>query len=444
MANNLKYSKCCRVCLKMTDSLKNVFNQYFDSIVYSQLISVISGIEISEDKQFLPIQICENCEVLLLSSYEFRKTCIDSNEKLINFSAELELDADNIKIEETYFDEEFNQDSNSTTEIKIEEKVESPKEEAPKKHFFNRKKAKKLKNSDESSSSESDTGSVYEPEIVVPKRPKKEKTIKSIKIPKKDKSEKQRYKVDRKAPIKCTLCKITLANHSEYYVHRRVEHQKMAVCPICGKSMAKPTLNTHLNSVHNHSTDFKCDICQKGFKAKVNLNNHITTFHNKELRFKCLHCDQKFVHRMARTTHTDRVHLNFKRFSCKVCPSKFFEANGLRTHVMRHHTGGERKYKCDICFKSFLNISLYNYHLKAVHSSERDCSCHICGKKFALNSYLQKHMKIHDDVKDYNCPVCFKGFSTVTPFRAHMKTSHPDFDMPPPGTILCKTDLIKN
>lgn len=428
MTNNLKYSECCRICLQKTNLPKNIFNQYFDSIEYFKIISDLTGIEIAEDNQFLPIQICDSCENLLLSSYEFRKKSIESNEILINFLNELN-DADSIKIEETYLDEDCTQDSNSNfdyedeTDIKIEEQI-------------NQK-------SDESSSSESDTGSTYEPEVVVPKRVKRERTTKTIKIPKKDKKDKQKYKVDRKAPIKCTLCNITLANSSKYYVHRRLEHQKICVCPICGKSMSKPSLNAHLKGVHSDSTDFKCTICDKGFKGKSNLQSHITTFHMKELRYKCLHCDEQFIHSMARRSHTDRVHLNFKRYSCKICPSKFFESNGLKMHVMRHHTG-ERKYHCDICCKSFLNISIYNYHIKAVHSDERNCSCDICGKKFALNSYLQRHMKIHDDVKDYVCPVCFKGFSTITPMRTHMKTAHPDYNMPPPGTVLCKSALIKN
>lgn len=442
MTNNLKYSECCRVCLKKTDLPKNVFNQYFDSIEYAKIITDVTGIEISEDKQFLPIQICDGCETLLLSSYEFRKKFLDSNEILNKFLNELD-EEESIKIElESNFDYE-----EETTDIK-EEEPQSDKEEVviPKRQYFKKRKpTKKLKSTDESSSSssESDTGSLYEPEVPAPKREKKIKTAKLTKIPKKDKTERQKYVIDRKAPIKCTLCNIQLSNHSEYYVHRRIEHKKMTICPICGKSMSKTSLNVHLKSVHSNSTDFKCDICHKGFKGKQNLDMHVTGFHKKVLRYKCLHCDEKFVHSMGRRSHTDRVHLNFKRYSCKQCPSKFFESNGLRMHVMRHHTG-ERKYKCEICCKEFLNISIYNYHMKAVHTDQRDCSCHVCGKKFALNSYLQRHLKIHDEVKDYICPVCSKGFSTSTPMRSHMKTAHPDFDMPPPGTVLCKSALLKN
>lgn len=136
MTNNLKYSECCRVCLLKTGLLKNVFNQHFDSIKYSQIICDITGIEIFKDKQELPIQICGNCEVLLINSYEFKKTFIDSNEKLINFLNQLE-DEINIKVEEIDFDEEFNQNFDSNfedekTENKIDE-TEAQQEVVPKK-----------------------------------------------------------------------------------------------------------------------------------------------------------------------------------------------------------------------------------------------------------------------------------------------------------------------
>lgn len=350
-----KYSDCCRICLKITDSSKSIFNLYFDSIVYSKIIGDFLDSEIYENEK-LPIQICDVCECLLLSSYEFRKLSIESNEILKNF---LETETD-IKIEDT------------ESHIKIEEYFSD-----------NNKSIKEDENSD--------SDSTYDPSE--PETSSKNDPDKKRRSPKSDVPKKRDYRRNKTAPIKCTLCNITLPNTPAYNLHRRIEHLKLTVCSTCGKTVQKCNLTQHLNT-HLETTDCKCDLCGKGFKTKTHLNNHITATHQKLKRYKCEHCDLKFVHSTGRRSHIDRIHLNCKRFECKVCPAKFFESIELKMHTMRQHTG-EKKFKCDICNDFFVSATILKYH-KRIHMEEKMFNCEVCGKGFANKSGLTRHLKIHN------------------------------------------------
>lgn len=292
-----KYLDCCRICLKNTDSCKSIFNLHFDSIVYSNIIGDFIGVQIYENEK-LPIQICDVCERLLISSYEFRKQSIASNDILNDF---LENHSD-IKIE--------------LTELHIKTEEEDFSDNVSYKEDL-----------------KSDSDSSFKPE----EKPKTTGKTKK-RAPKSDKPVKRIYKRDKSAPIKCTLCNITLSNYTAYNLHRKLEHHKISVCSVCGKSVTKCNMTQHIQT-HLDTNDFKCSICDKAFRTKSRLTAHITATHNKKLRYKCEHCDQMFIHFNARRSHTDRIHLNFKRFECKICPSKFFESNELKFHVMRQHTG---------------------------------------------------------------------------------------------------------
>lgn len=361
-----KYFDCCRICLKTTDSCKSIFNLYFDSFVYSNIIGDFTGVQIYENEK-LPIQICDDCERLLISSYEFRKQTISSNEILNDFlenetDIKIELEPQ-IKIEEVDFSDSQSYKEDSDSSFVPEEEQETTSKSKKKKTKKQEPKSDKIK---------------------------KTKT-KSDKPP-----VKRIYRRNKSAPMKCTLCNITLPNYTAYNLHRRLEHHKISVCSTCGKSVTKCNMTQHLQT-HSESKDFKCTICDKAFKTNSRLSAHITATHNRTLRYKCDHCDQMFIHFNGKRSHTDRIHLNLKRYECKICPSKFFESNELKFHVIRKHTG-EMKHKCDICENYFASSTLLKYH-KRIHMEVKLFNCEVCGKGFANKSGLTRHLKIHKGIK---------------------------------------------
>ena len=89
----------------------------------------------------------------------------------------------------------------------------------------------------------------------------------------------------------CTLIQRTLLMYqnsrifslkTQLKVHLETIHEgsKPYKCEVCNYSAAlKNTLKQHTNNVHQGRKDFKCNICGKQFTQKGKVNRHLENIH---------------------------------------------------------------------------------------------------------------------------------------------------------------------
>lgn len=72
----------------------------------------------------------------------------------------------------------------------------------------------------------------------------------------------------------------------------------------------------------------------------------------------------------------------------------------------------------------------------------RPFSCEICAASFKTKKALKVHYGVHSE-RNYECPVCNQKFLVNQAMRLHAQKRHPDYVLPPPGTVMNKSALAR-
>lgn len=199
------------------------------------------------------------------------------------------------------------------------------------------------------------------------------------------------------------------------------------------------TVNSLESQTHFIEKPFECDICGAQTSTKTGIGCHIKTKHF-DFNLKCKYCNSQYRSRIVLNAHIRRVHPEMKSpLKCQYCDYTTPNFPNLFRHRLTHTR--KKLHKCIKCGREFVTKDNLKTH-EATHSDERPFSCVICKSTFKTKKSLGVHMKSHRD-PDYECLVCRRGFLTNQLMRNHVVRLHPEFDLPPPGTILNKTWRIK-
>lgn len=210
--------------------------------------------------------------------------------------------------------------------------------------------------------------------------------------------------IHEKKPKGCPYCRerfihqnsltghIRLSHPDKFWSYRNLAKTRNTIkCPICHKMLLKSSIKQHI-TIHSLKTNFKCNICNKGFSTNWNLKQHRWIHACRSTKpFKCKMCTAAFVREADFITHMN-IHKSIRPYTCDHCGFQFSRKYNWLRHTREHES--PKKYKCNICNKTFHRAYYLTEHAR-VHSGERPFTCNICGKTSGTKTNHNKHIVIH-------------------------------------------------
>ncbi|XP_059618630.1 zinc finger protein with KRAB and SCAN domains 7-like [Phlebotomus argentipes] len=352
----------CRLCLESSEEpLKAMTESTFQASSYFSIYFSVVGINLTDYSTF-PMKICPQCENDMLRAFEFRRKCLDTEEKLKDLKgAEEESGSKTI---------EFVAALDELTTAKSAEAHLYPARE------------KRMRFSGQETAQQVD-----EHEVVSGVQEEKDVNLK----------------------IRCKICKGFFNEMETFRTH------------LCGKS--KTYIDQNADSEEQSEAFFKCNKCGKTFIGRSYFMAHLDQHTERKIRHRCNYCNMEFNSTVTRTTHIHREHLKTPSCHCPYCGKGFYDKNRRTNHIRDKHTNPS-VYQCDrcgkelnssislsshmkqhtdevtceICGKKLKNIRTFEHHM-ALHTTTKKHICPLCSNAFRTNAQLRKHTEnVHSEI----------------------------------------------
>lgn len=157
-----------------------------------------------------------------------------------------------------------------------------------------------------------------------------------------------------KKKVSCQDCDRTFGRKGELQQHRREEHSRKNMCPICKRAFeSEKRLKMH-SQFHNAGGEYKCFYCPKQFNKAWKMKIHLVN-HSGRPSYICEYCGDDFLYPGKIVAHLKRVHQvvlackdcgfaiplvrsphKCRIYGCKDCLSSFATKVELAEHVDTH------------------------------------------------------------------------------------------------------------
>ncbi|XP_048001143.1 zinc finger protein 567-like [Leguminivora glycinivorella] len=246
--------------------------------------------------------------------------------------------------------------------------------------------------------------------------------------------------VDKKYPVKCSICGMMLMyarsldahayryhrkNRPDLIVNKRFVYPPLQLpeksvwrCRACARAMRREHVLAHMNWRHTlryYCVDEGCELHQKEHNYFWEREDCVRHFDAVHKQCACALCGRRYRKKSSLEIHIMESHRPPQpqgpaaaSLRCRECGASFRRRAALRRHRRRHRP--ERRY-CVECDATFKNDLTFRNHCSTFHSGEPRplYPCGVCGKVMKTKRSLTLHVNyFHVGVTSYRCHICGK------------------------------------
>ncbi|KAL3860293.1 hypothetical protein ACJMK2_010433 [Sinanodonta woodiana] len=247
----------------------------------------------------------------------------------------------------------------------------------------------------------------------------------------------------------CVICKISLRNEDQFYIHSQEHGFQGAVmqCIICRQTLAS-LIELQMHGKHhfqNKPTFFTCCVCLKSFDSNENLVSKLNSsgrmyyvckpcYHGETSEHICKQCNAKF----GTSSHLEaHASTHKKTYQCIKCQESFNSEREIQMHVATHVMMEGNFHQCKLCSTIFDSPYRLQCHLIEHTYKDSEFTCSVCCKTFSNASEIQSHVLEHGlSARRYGCSHCNQIFFFSAELENHMFSHDVPNASPTPSSTL--------